>query len=86
MQSAGVETAEEAYKRLGVNIVVEGELSRLRDVVALSLNLTDPSNNTFIGDDTRLLDSGEGVELIASSFQEELFEKLARHSRYSYLE
>ncbi|MBX2820011.1 MAG: protein kinase [Rhodothermaceae bacterium] len=77
VQSAGVESAQEAHRRLGVNVVVEGELSRLRDVVALSLNLTDPSNNTFIGDDTRLLDGGEGVELLASSFQEELFEKLA---------
>jgi len=77
VQRQEVETATEAYKKLGANIVVEGELSQLRDVVALSLNLTDPRDNTFIGDDMRLLDNGEGVDLLGNVIQQELFEKIA---------
>ena len=78
VQRQEVETATEAHKKLGANIVIEGELSQLRDVVALSINLTDPRDNTFIGDDMRLLDNGEGIDLLGSAIQQELFEKIAR--------
>ena len=72
-----VNTPEEARRQLGVNVVIEGELSRLRDVVALSLNLQNPSDNTFIGDHMSLLDDNEGSSLLAESFQEDIFENLA---------
>ena len=72
-----VDTPESAYKRLGANTVVEGELNRLRDVIALSLNITDPRDNRFIGDNVSLLDSGSDVDMFTRSFQRELFGELA---------
>ena len=72
-----VKIPTDAYRKLGANLVVEGELGRLREVVALSLNVTDPRDNTFIGDHISLLDSEEDTDLFALSFQRELFEELA---------
>ena len=75
--SQEVQTATEADRKLGANVVVQGELSRLRDVVALSINLTNPRTNQFIGDDMSLLDQEGGTNILSTSFQEELYETLA---------
>ena len=72
-----VRSPEEAEKKLGVNVVIEGELSRLRDVVALSFNLTDPRDKRFIGDDTSLLDRESDSDPLTGTFQEEVLRKMA---------
>lgn len=77
VQLLSVSTPEEARRQLGANVVVQGDLSRLRDVIALSLNLMDPGNNAFIGDHMSLMDSNENGNLLTETFQEELFNQLA---------
>ena len=77
VQLLEVASPAEAERQLGVNVVIQGDISRLRDVVALSLNLTDPGNNAFIGDHMSLMDDNESGNLLTESFQEELFNQLA---------
>ena len=67
-----VTSPKQADKALGANVVIQGELSRLREVVALSLNLTDPRDERFLGDNISLLESHEGTAPIEANFQETL--------------
>ena len=72
-----VQSPAEAAEMLGANVVLEGVMERLRDVVALSLNLIDPNEQQLIGAETSLIEDSALSDDTDRSLQERLLEKLA---------
>lgn len=72
----GVHTVKMAADLLGANLVLEGDLRKLDNVVALSLELTDAQEARLLETETQLLDAATIKNRIGAEFHDQLIESL----------